>query len=99
MKVEGKVKNKGQYITLEEATHKVPNYYRISKMKDCVCGCVNRKYIDLNKGKNISEHAYQFSCVRCGRKSEPKSSRTLAIKAWNNMQILAKKEKENLRNG
>jgi hypothetical protein len=86
MKTDRKVKDKIQYIAISDAMHKKPNYYHLSKMKDCTCGCVNRKFTDLNKGKNISEHAYQFSCARCGKKSEPKSSRTLAIQAWNEIQ-------------
>lgn len=93
MKVEGKVKDTIQYITLNEAKRKAPNYYHITKMFNCICGSVTRNYTDLNKGKDTGEHAYQFSCVRCGRKSEPKSSRTLAVKAWNDMQIAEKKER------
>lgn len=82
-----------QWISLSEINHKPRRGYKIQSTLPCICGCDKKKLKDLNKGKDTKDHLYQYICEQCGRSSEPKSYKTLATDAWNNMQ---RKEKQNV---
>lgn len=87
-----KIVTQNQWISLNDIQHKQRRGYRIQKLVPCICGCDKKKIIDLNKDKETKDHLYQYICSKCWRKTEPKSYKTLATEAWNEMQ---RKEKEN----